>query len=192
MDSFVLYNWICWVNLWHSLYKCDITCGSNKAHSEVIWDYLSCIHSSHRALELIWAETNYIKMIPIASKLLPSLSLCCCFLQTAFILRKFVLIQVKGGPINLIIGFIQIYALKFSKICAGPGITAQETFWLMFIKFPLSWEDPDINKIKIKSCLRLVVQARWCSPGLALPSDEVLTYFSIKAENFSLRKIDKK
>ena len=188
MDSFVLYNWICWVNLWHSLYKCDITCGSNKAHSEVIWDYLSCIHSSHRALELIWAETNYIKMIPIASKLLPSLSLCCCFLQTAFILHKFVLIQVKGGPINLIIGFIQIYALKFSKICAGLGITAQETFWLMFIKFPLKLRRSRcINKIKIKSGGWLVVQTR-----CGLHAGDVATYFSIKAENNSSRKIDKK
>ena len=65
----------------------------------------------------------------------------------------------RGGPINLIIGFIQIYALKFSKICAGLGITAQETFWLMFIKFPLKLRRSRcINKIKIKSGGWLVVQ----------------------------------
>ena len=58
----------------------------------------------------------------------------------------------------------------------------------MFIKFPLKLRRSRcINKIKIKSGGWLVVQT-----GEVLSSGDVPTYFSIKAGNNSLRKIDKK
>ena len=57
MDSFVLHNWICWVNLWDSLNKCDITCccffKNLKSRKDLLFSLLPS-STKHNFYEYLW------------------------------------------------------------------------------------------------------------------------------------------